>query len=138
MIIRDGRPEEAATIIDLWNRAYGDNGGNRQRSDLDRILAGQTVARLLVAEDEDRIIGTLIAGFDGWRGNMYGMAVEPGARRRGIGTELVREAEAWLKTQGCNRIAAMVVMDHPWATGFWSSAGYYTHDFMRRYVHDLD
>ena len=60
-------------------------------------VAGQTFARLFVAEDEGRLLGTLIAGFDGWRGNMYGMAVEPDQRRRGVGTALVRHAETWLR-----------------------------------------
>jgi ribosomal protein S18 acetylase RimI-like enzyme len=34
-------------------------------------------------------VGTLVAAWDGWRGNMYRLAVLPEHRRAGIGRELV-------------------------------------------------
>ena len=135
--IRDAAPEDVQEVMGLWRRAYNDDGGNRLREDADRLAAGVPQARLLLAVNGDAVVGALIAGFDGWRGNMYGMAVDPDLRRQGIATALVAEAEEWLASVGCQRIAAMVVMDHPWATGFWQSAGYECDDFMRRYTHNL-
>jgi ribosomal protein S18 acetylase RimI-like enzyme len=70
------------------------------------------------------VIGTLIAGFDGWRGHMYRMAVHPEFRRRGIGRALVDEAEEHLRAIGCKRISAMVLADEAHAVEFWTAVGY--------------
>ena len=135
--IRDGCSGDEAAVFALWDRAYDDGGGHRQPDDVSRILAGGTGARLLVAEVGTRVAGALVAGYDGWRGTMYGLAVDPDYRRRGIAGALVSEAEAWLESIGCHRITALVVKDHPWATGFWESAGYALDDFMGRYSRNL-
>ena len=39
------------------------------------------------------IVGALIAAWDGWRGNMYRLAVDKGHRREGIGLALTRAGE---------------------------------------------
>ena len=69
------------------------------------------------------IVGSVIATFDGWRGNMYRIAMHPDLRRRGIAIALVREGERRLVEQGCIRIAAIVLLDEEHATGFWAAAG---------------
>jgi len=71
----------------------------------------------------------VIAGFDGWRGNLYRLAVLPSHRRRGIASALVREAESVLFAMGAQRITALVEGDHPWAVGFWDAAE--RHGFVR-------
>ncbi len=87
---------------------------------------------------DSEIVGTLIAAFDGWRGNMYRLAVVPERRRRGLAAALVHEGEALLRTMGCRRITALVVRDHDWATAFWSSAGYELEEWMGRFVRKLE
>jgi 4-hydroxy-3-methylbut-2-enyl diphosphate reductase len=50
---------------------------------------------LLLAEDDDgRILGSVIAGFDGWRAHVYRMAVDPDVRKGGVGRALVAAAKA--------------------------------------------
>jgi len=79
---------------------------------------------LLVAVDGDRIVGTIIAGWDGWRCHLYRLAVAPTHRRRGIGRELVARAEARFASYGGTRADAMVLDDNAQAHGVWSTAGY--------------
>ena len=88
----------------------------------------------LVAEDAGRLVGTLIAGWDGWRGNMYRLAVLPAYRRQGVATALVGEAERRLRALGARRITALVIGDHDWATDFWRAAGYEMDERMTRFV----
>jgi GNAT superfamily N-acetyltransferase len=95
-------------------------------------------ARLLIAKHDGRLVGTLIAAFDGWRGNMYRLAVHPDFRRRGIAKRLVEQAHAWLRAQGCLRITALAEAAHEYATGFWEAAGYMCDANMRRYSLNLD
>ena len=70
---------------------------------------------LLVATNDDRIIGSVIGGWDGWRGNIYRLAVTPEYRRRGIARRLVAEISSALFARGAERLSALVEHEHPWA-----------------------
>ena len=102
-----------------------------------RALIGHDPESLILAEEQGEIVGTLIAGFDGWRANLYRLVVHPGARRRGVARALVAEAERRLKRRGAPRANALVILDHPHAVGFWESAGYARDDRMGRWVKTL-
>ena len=47
-------------------------------------LIREPAALLLVATIDDHIIGSVIGGQDGWRGNIYRLAVTPEHQRRGL------------------------------------------------------
>ena len=136
--LRDARVDETSAILDLWRAAYEPSSPRSTQEDIPALLAHGSAARLIVAEIDGRIAGTLIATFDGWRGNMYRLAVHPGFQRRGIARRLVEEAHAWLRDRGCQRVTALVEGDHEYATGFWESAGYQHDARMRRYSLVLD
>lgn len=87
------------------------------------MLEGSPAA-LLVAEEGGEVVGALIAGWDGWRGNLYRLAVREGARRRGVGLALVRAGEDYLRDRGARRVTALVAFDDGAAGGFWDAAGY--------------
>ncbi len=93
---------------------------------------------LLVAEADGTILATLILGWDGWRGNLYRLAVEPAHRRTRIGSALVAEAERRLTAMGCRRVAAVVASDEQHAVGFWIAAGYTVGDGIGRFVKTFD
>ena len=79
---------------------------------------------LLVADAGGVIVGALIAASDGWRGNMYRLAVRVEHRRAGIGLALVRAGEQHLVRQGANRVTALVANEDEAAVSFWEAAGY--------------
>lgn len=90
---------------------------------LERLVA-EPPAALLVAELDGEIVGALIAAWDGWRGNMYRLAVRDGHRRQGIGLALTRAGEDYLRQHGARRITALVAFEDEVAGEFWGSAGY--------------
>ena len=137
--IRQARLDEGQQILTLWQEADATPSPTDTRDEVMKLL-GEAAAVLLVAESDGRLVGTVIGGWDGWRGNIYRLAVLPAYRRRGIARALVREAERRLHGMGARRISALVQSDHPWATDFWDSLGAsdYRHDErMRRYVKTL-
>ena len=121
-LIRECRPEEAEALLALWHAA----GTSPSVTDTITDIRGaiESSASVLVAEADQHIVGSLIATFDGWRGNMYRIAVRPGYRRRGIGRALVKEGERCLAKLGVKRITALVEEKYPWAIAFWSDVGY--------------
>ena len=123
-IVRAGSPREAPAILELWQQARSKHATTPDRlGDAQRLLA-ETPGSLLVADCDGAILGALIAAWDGWRGNMYRLAVRFEHRRRGIGLALVRAGEDHLRQQGARRITALVGYDDEVAAAFWESAGY--------------
>jgi ribosomal protein S18 acetylase RimI-like enzyme len=134
--IRSAKAGEVPQILALWQEADATPSPTDTPDEVVKLLR-EASAVLLVAETDGRLVGTVIGGWDGWRGSIYRLAVHPAYRRRGIARALVGEAERRLHTMGARRISALVESDHPWATDFWDSLGAtgYRHDErMRRYV----
>ena len=77
-----------------------------------------------MAQQDDRIVGTVIASWDGWRGGLYRLAVTPKARRAGLATRLVEAAEERLRGLGAPKVAALVLREHLHAQAFWRATGY--------------
>ena len=136
IVLREVRDGELPSVLDLWREAEATVSHTHSIDDV-RLAAGGTTSVVLVAEDERRIVGTVIGGFDGWRGNIYRLAVHPDCQRQGIARRLVSDLEARLADMGAKRITALVEREHPWATGFWDAAGYGLDAGMARYVRNL-
>jgi ribosomal protein S18 acetylase RimI-like enzyme len=134
--IRDCRKEDAEAVLQLWRQAEAVPTATDTAEDLRRAMA-ETSARVLIAEVDGRLVGSIIGTFDGWRGNIYRLAVHPHFRRQGIARALVAEVEKWLSKRGAKRISALVVKDHSWATDFWQAVGYGVAPHLVRYVRNL-
>jgi ribosomal protein S18 acetylase RimI-like enzyme len=122
--VRVARPADAPAILDLWQGARSAHATTPDRIEDVRRLLDETPGSLLVADAGDKLVGVLIAAWDGWRGNMYRLAVLREHRRRGVGLALVRAGEEHLHRQGGHRITALVGYEDEVASAFWESAGY--------------
>jgi len=136
MLIRDCRPADIEGVLQLWQQADATPSVTDNADDLRRALT-ESAAHVLVAEVDGRIVGSIIGGFDGWRGNIYRLAVHPSHRRQGIARALVGEVEKRLAGQGVKRISALVEKDHPGAMGFWKAAGYGLDQRIARHVRNI-
>jgi ribosomal protein S18 acetylase RimI-like enzyme len=102
-------------------------------------LVGESSGMLLIAVIDGMIVGSVIGGWDGWRGNIYRLAVAPEYRRRGIAHRLVAEVSKALFDKGAERLSALVEHDHRWAIDFWESLnnlGYEQDPRFVRYIAD--
>ena len=120
MNIRAATAADVDAILAVWSAADAHPTVTDTAADVARLLRDQPGA-LLVAELDGPVVGTVVAAWDGWRGNLYRLAVVPGARRRGVGHELVREAVDRLRARGARRISLFVVAADEGALAFWDS-----------------
>lgn len=91
---------------------------------LDVVGIAHDPAALLLAEDGGRVVGSVIAGWDGWRESIYRLVVAPGHRRQGLGRQLLAAAEERLQDAGAVRAQAIVVEIDAQATSFWNASGW--------------
>jgi ribosomal protein S18 acetylase RimI-like enzyme len=92
---------------------------------------------LLLAVEDDEVVGTLVVGWDGWRGNMYRLAVRSDYRRRGIARSLVDAGHDYLRSVGAPRVTALVGVDEEEAVALWESVGYEYDEKIVRFVRNL-
>src|SRR3954470_19539021 len=82
--VRAGGSDDVPAVLALWASARSANASTPDTPEsLERLLATDAGA-LLVAEHDGAVVGALIAAWDGWRGGMYRLAVDPPHRRRRI------------------------------------------------------
>ena len=121
--IRAVQSDDLERILRLWRQA-----GIRSSADDDinvlRVRLKRDRDLFLVACRGSQIVGTLIAGWDGWRATMARLAVDPSHRRLGIAQRLVEGAEVRLKKRGATRVGALVFDENTIARRFWRAAGY--------------
>jgi ribosomal protein S18 acetylase RimI-like enzyme len=134
--IRHCRLEDIEAVLELWRQAEATPGVTDTAEDLRRVVA-EGPAVVLVAEVQGRVVGSIIGTFDGWRGNIYRLAVHPDYRRQGVARALVAEVEKRLAQQGAKRITALVEKDHPWAMTFWEAVEYRVDERIVRRVRNL-
>jgi ribosomal protein S18 acetylase RimI-like enzyme len=137
MRFRTATANDAESILELWNLSDASMLPIDTASSIRRAAERPGVVFLL-AEDQGRVVGSLIGTFDGWRGNMYRLVVHPSHRRKGIATNLVRRVEEVFGQWKVNRVTALVEHDRPWAIQFWESVGYPKDEHSIRHVANLN
>ncbi|MFD4375741.1 GNAT family N-acetyltransferase [Streptomyces sp. NPDC058486] len=131
--IRAAAPTDAESVLAFWRESAE---GTSISDDVDGVkrLLDRDPEALILAVDGDRIVGSVIAGWDGWRASLYRLAVLPSYRRRGISKTLLRAAEERFATLGGRRVDAMVLEANGRAHHTWAAAGYERQDQWRRWV----
>ena len=122
-VIRAARVDDVGAVLALWRHAGAEPSHTDDEESLGRLIAHDEGA-LMVAESDRQIVGTVIAGWDGWRGSVHRLVVTPSRRRAGLGRRLVRAAEHRLSTVGASRLQVIVVETDAQATGFWRVSGW--------------
>ena len=122
MQIRSARPADVESIFTFW-RATAEPTSTDDLSAV-RAAIDNPACDVLLCESDGTLVGTVVAAWDGWRGNMYRLAVATDRRREGIARRLVAAAEDSLRARGARRVAAIVLTDHDYAVKTWEACGY--------------
>lgn len=123
MTIRPYAPADEAAVIALWQASGLVRPQNDPKKDIARKLRVNP-EWFLVAEQDGRIVGAVMAGYEGHRGWINYLAAEPSRRRTGIGRRLMEEAEKLLRAAGCPKINLQVRPDNPDVLEFYRRIGF--------------
>jgi ribosomal protein S18 acetylase RimI-like enzyme len=132
-------PEDYAAVRQLWeSMERGVHVGRSDTPDEIQKKLARDPDLFLVARHGDKIIGTVIGGFDGRRGLLYHLAVEGSFRGRGIGALLLSEVESRLRQKGCLKCYLMITPDNEEAMRYYEKRGWHHMDYVQAYGKDLD
>jgi len=87
-------------------------------------LVGRNPATCFVAEEDGRVIGTVLAGHDGRRGYVYHLCVAEDCRKRGIGKQLVDAMLDGMRKEGISKVALVVFAYNDTANAFYERIGF--------------
>src|SRR5712691_2561752 len=107
-IVRTYQARDQPGVIALWRDVFRDDPPWNEPALVIRRKAGTQPELFLVGELRGEVVATVLAGFDGFRGWVYHLAVAPPHRRRGFGSVLMSEAEARLRRLGCPKVNLQV------------------------------
>ncbi|WP_405987013.1 GNAT family N-acetyltransferase [Streptomyces sp. NBC_00872] len=134
--IRTASIVEVPDLLAFWARSAEGTSITDDTDGVTRLLARDPEA-LLVAERDGSIVGTVIAGYDGWRCHLYRLAVDPDQRRQGIAAALLAAAHDRFVALGGRRADAMVLDHNEPGRHAWSAAGYHAEEQWSRWVRPL-
>src|SRR5690349_2735448 len=97
---RNAVAADAPAVLEFWATAAEDSHRPPDSTDAVLRLIARDPQALILAIDNDSVVGSIIVGWDGWRCHLYRLAVAPTHRRQGIGRELVARAEATFMSYG--------------------------------------
>ncbi|MEU3483199.1 GNAT family N-acetyltransferase [Streptomyces sp. NPDC033754] len=135
--IRAALPDEAEAVLAFWKESAEGTSISDDVHGVTRLVERDPEALILALAD-GLIVGSVIAGWDGWRASLYRLAVLPSHRRRGISTALLRAAEERFAALGGRRADAMVLEANETGRRLWAAAGYEREERWRRWVKPLD
>ena len=123
LAIRPYTSEDQDAVIALWEACGLVVPQNDPRRDIQTKIQFQADL-FLVAMAEDRLVGTVMAGYEGHRGWINYLAVAPAQRRRGIAKKMMASAEKKLHALGCPKINLQVRRTNTTVINFYRAIGF--------------
>jgi ribosomal protein S18 acetylase RimI-like enzyme len=130
--LRAADPRDVGKVLDFWQESALPT--STDSADALRALLDRDPGALILAEDGGAVVGSVIAGWDGWRGAIYRLAVDPAFRRQGLGRRLLGAAETRLAALGARRMHAVVVGTDARAVAFWDASDWEHQDGQLRFA----
>ena len=115
---------DVEAIVALWERCGLTRPWNDPVDDI-RMARHTGHGAVLTATVDGRLVGATMVGHDGHRGAIYYLAVDPEARRAGIGRRLVEAAEAWVRARGIPKINLLVRKENAGVLAFYEALGWH-------------
>jgi len=125
--IRAYSTQDESAVIALWEKCNLTRPWNNPARDIQRKLRVNPEL-FLVGVIENRVVATVMGGYEGHRGWANYLAVEPAHQRQGLGRRMMQAVEEKLLAMGCPKLNLQVRTDNPSAVKFYERIGYKTDD----------
>lgn len=111
-------------VVDLWQNVFGYEASHN----LPEVVINKKIQNkdglFFVAQKDQKVIGTVMAGYDGHRGWIYSIAVHPEYQKQGIGSDLLSYTQCKLEDLGCLKVNLQIMEGNEAVQKIYSSNGY--------------
>ena len=131
-------PDDEKAVVALWRRCDLVRPWNDPYRDIQRKLVVRPDL-FLVGIVDGQVVATVMGGYEGHRGWLNYLAVDPEFQRRGYGRAIVAEAERLLQKAGCPKINLQIRTSNEGVIEFYRRLGYAVDDVVsmgKRLEHD--
>ena len=138
MLIRPFETSDEDAVVALWERCGLTRPWNDPRKDIRRKLRVRP-DHFLVGVMDGEIAATVMVGYEGHRGWIQYLGVDPRRQRTGLGRAIVAEAERLLRAEGCPKINLQVRTSNVGVIEFYKRLGFGMDDVVsmgKRLEHD--
>jgi ribosomal protein S18 acetylase RimI-like enzyme len=123
LVIRAYQASDEEAVVDLWRRCGLVVPWNDPQEDIQIKMAFQPEL-FFVGTVDGRVVTTVMAGYEGHRGWINYLAVDPDHQRQGIGSQMMAHAEESLKVLGCPKINLQVRASNQAVIAFYEQLGF--------------
>lgn len=125
--LRPYADDDLEPVLALWEACGLTRPWNDPRKDIGRKLTVQPEL-FIVGTLQERVVATAMGGYDGHRGWVNYLAVEPACQRQGLGEAIMRRLETLLIERGCPKLNLQVRGSNQAALAFYARLGYLQDD----------
>jgi ribosomal protein S18 acetylase RimI-like enzyme len=137
--IRPFVESDETSVVDLWKACSLTRAWNDPHRDLARKL-GTQADRFLVGLVNDELIASAMFGYDGHRGWVNYLAVQPANRGKGYARQLMMAGETLLTQAGCPKLSLQIRNSNHDVIAFYEHLGYATDEVVsmgKRLIADI-
>lgn len=121
--IQEIRDDDVEDVVALWKKCGLIRPWNDPHTDIEFARKTKNAA-LLVGRIDGEIVANVMVGYDGHRGMVYYVSVDPNIQGKGFGRNIMDAAEDWLRSHGVWKLNLMVRTDNTPVINFYSALGY--------------
>lgn len=124
-MIRIMRVDDYDGVYALWKKikGFGIRSVDDSREGIQRFLERNPTSSV-VAQEDGKIVGSILCGHDGRRGCLYHVCVDEAYRMRGLGKSMVVQAMYALKKEGINKVSLIAFTKNDVGNAFWNTIGW--------------
>jgi len=121
--IRSFAASDEEAVVALWTACDLVRPWNDPHRDIARKLTTQP-EMFLVGEVARHVVASVMAGYDGHRGWVNYLAVDPAVRGAGYARALMAEVERMLTDRGCPKLSLQIRSANEGVIDFYAALGY--------------
>lgn len=110
-------------VVQLWNKAGISVGSSDSKKEIERMLE-RNPNLFLIGKIEENIIAVVMGGFDGRRGYIHHLAVDPIYQKKGYGKKLVDDLISEFRRIGVHKIHLFIEKQNEAVVDFYSNLGW--------------